>query len=245
MMRWHGSRTEAQLLKSTDLMFTVNESLKAHFTMQYGFNSIEVLMNLPYTYPESKELGFNFKAHFCWPADSIIVLYQGALNSGRGLELMIESFRSLDNKFCLVVLGDGMLRERLIFQTRALGLESRIGFYEAVPLSELPRFTKGADIGMNLLETYNLSKQLASPNKLFEYIHACIPVVASRTIENQKVFDNFNIGELCENTPQDVAEKIKIVAKNKDLYTHDLNLAKTNFCWEKQEVKFLDILKSI
>lgn len=242
IMKWHGEKMELTLLKKTDIMFTVNESLKNYFKQKYKFEKIEVLMNLPYAYKGEKLEAFNFRKHFSWPNHSIILIYQGVLNFGRGLELMIDSFKFLDDKFRLVILGNGILKDILKKKVQQLKLESNIGFHDAVPLAELPKYTSSANIGLNLLEDFNLSKKLASPNKLFEYIHAGIPVVASRTIENERVFEHYKIGELCENTPIDIADKIKAVYQTLDSFKYSLLSAKQNFSWEHQEVKLLTIL---
>lgn len=245
LMRWHGRRLEAKMLKSTDLMFTVNESLKSYFIDKYQYKNIEVMMNLPYKSKDVSQNKFDFIAHFNWPSDSFVVLYQGALNSGRGLELMIDAFQHLDPPYRLVIMGDGILAKSLKAQTKSLGIENRVGFYNAVPLSELPFYTRGANIGLNLLETFNLSKQLASPNKLFEYIHAGIPVVASNTIENQKVFDLYEIGETCINNPNDVAEKIKLTHSRISNYSPSLEKAKLHFNWESQESRIIDVIERL
>ena len=68
--------------------------------------------------------------------------------------------------------------------------------------------TRGADIGINLLEDFNISKKLASPNKLFEYIHAKTPVLCSNTIENSRVVTNYDIGILTENNKTSVQDSI-------------------------------------
>lgn len=244
-MRKHGKKTEAQLLKHTDLMFTVNESLKHYFQENYSFHNIEVLMNLPYTQESNLVKAFNFHDFFGWDKDAIIVLYQGALNSGRGLELLIDTSSYLPKVFKIVILGSGVLKQKLKERVKRKDLENRIGFIEAVPLEALSSYTRNADVGINLLEAFNLSKKLASPNKLFEYIHAEIPVVASNTIENAKVFEKFNIGLLCENTPADVAKKIQDIVNTKDTFTKDLSAAKAHYSWGNQERDFLSAISEL
>ena len=254
-MRKHGRKIEAQFLNSNsqasvDLMFTVNESLKNYFQENYGFKNIKVLMNLPYTKATIVEEHFNFHQFFGWSEDSTIVLYQGALNRGRGLELLIDAAALLPSNYKLVILGNGLLKNRLKAQALKLNLQTKVAFKEAVPLEVLPNYTAAADIGMNLLETFNLSKKLASPNKLFEYIHAGIPIVASNTIENAKVFEQFNqtgksIGELCDNTAADVAEKIIHVAENREHYQVALQEAKKVYAWEPQEQGFLEAVQGV
>lgn len=241
VMKIHGTYIERRLLKTVDLMFTVNESLKAYFKAKYNFENIKVLMNLPKIADNINDLAFDFKKHFNWSKDTVVILYQGALNHGRGLELLIKSMIHLDESYCLVIMGKGGLKPNLLKLTKELNLSSRVSFIDAVSLSELEKYTKGADLGMNLLEPFNLSKKLASPNKLFEYIHAGIPVVASDTVENKKVFDKFRIGEICENQPDDVAEKIKTVARNKSVYLDILKLAKNEYSWDIQEDMLLKL----
>ncbi len=245
LMRYHGKYMEKKLLRSTSLMFTVNESLKAYFEKTYNYNNIEVLMNLPNQTDVSKKNIFDFKTHFSWPLNSVVVIYQGALNAGRGLNLMIDAFKYLPHNYRLVILGKGTLKNQLIEKVSKNELERRVCFLDAVPLSILIKYTQGADIGLNLLEDFNLSKKLASPNKLFEYIHAGIPVVASDTIENKKVFEKFNIGLLCENTPQNIALRIQETQHSKNQYTQDLTAAKTCYSWENQEANFLKAIANL
>lgn len=240
----HGRKIEAQLLSSkahpnVDLMFTVNESLKNYFRENYGYQNIEVLMNLPYSEEVKKEDYFDFRKSFGWSTDSVVVLYQGALNRGRGLELLLDAALLLPDEYKIVVLGNGLLKNQLILQVQKLNLQTTVAFMEAVPLDALPKHTVAADLGINLLETFNLSKKLASPNKLFEYIHAEIPVVASNTIENKKVFDQFQIGSLCENKATDIAEKIQLVAAQKTTFVNALREAKKKYSWEMQEENLL------
>lgn len=245
IMQRHSRKVEAELVQKTNLMFTVNESLKKYFLTIYRIRKVEVLMNLPNISADKNGHTYDFRSHFSWPADTIVVLYQGGLNAGRGLELLIDSFSLLDSKFRLVILGEGILKSSLEAKVNDLNLIDIIGFYEFVPLQDLPRFTRAANIGVNLLEKFNLSKQLASPNKLFEYIHANIPVVASNTIENMKVLQRYKVGEACENKPREVADKIELISRDTNRYETDLNLAKTEYSWETHEENILRFVNSI
>lgn len=245
IMQKHSREVEAELVQKIDLMFTVNESLKEYFLSKYRIRKVEVLMNLPNISADKGGHTFDFRSHFSWPADTIVVLYQGGLNAGRGLDLLIDSFSLLDSSFRLVILGEGILKSGLEAKVNDLNLMNTIGFYEFVPLQDLPRFTRGANIGVNLLENFNLSKQWASPNKLFEYIHANIPVVASNTVENMKVFHKYKVGETCENIPIDIADKIKQISRDTNQYAAELNRAKTEYSWENHEENILRFVNSI
>jgi glycosyltransferase involved in cell wall biosynthesis len=148
----------------------------------------------------------------------------------------------LPTEFKLVVVGNGSLGKELNDWTIRNRLTERIEFIDTVPLNELSAYTSGADLGINLLETFNLSKEYASPNKLFEYIHAVIPVVASDTIENQRVFSSFPIGKLTKNHPREIAAAIIHVAnEERSSFTDALAQAKSHYHWENQ----VELLNSV
>ena len=108
----------------------------------------------------------------------------------------------------MIIIGNGPIKENLIQKTIKLQISKKVKFLNKVPINELHSYSAAADIGINLLENYNLSKKLASPNKLFEYIHAEIPVLCSDTIENKKILSKYKIGELTNNQIDDIRNNI-------------------------------------
>jgi glycosyltransferase involved in cell wall biosynthesis len=241
-MRNHGLRIEHKIFPSVDKFLTVNESLLHHFiernTVKEGF----VIMNLPKKNQTKKIDPIDFKVKFNWDSSSVISIYQGQLNEGRGLQLLFEAIQLLPNHFKLVVVGNGSLGNTLREWSVKQKLTKRIKFIETVPLSELSAYTSGADLGINLLEKFNLSKEYASPNKLFEYIHSEIPVVASDTIENQRVFDSYAIGQLTGNKPEEIATAILEVSKQKKTaFLEAILLAKSHYQWDNQ----VELLNSV
>jgi glycosyltransferase involved in cell wall biosynthesis len=241
IMRFHGKLCERRLIMKADQFLTVNESLLAYFRDEYGLPKGHVIMNLPrLSDTAEKTTPYNFRLSFNWAEHHTILLYQGALNEGRGLRLLIEAVQRMPKEYCLVIIGNGVLKQKLQKDVAEKGLGDRIKFIDAVKLIELPNYTSGADIGVNLLEDFNLSKKLASPNKLFEYIHSGIPVLASSTIENNRVMERFKIGESCNNTVESITEAIFKIGANK--YTAELTAAKKYYNWEGQEASLLNII---
>lgn len=239
-MRTHGKFIEKKLIKKVNQFITVNQSLLDYFKKEYGIQTGEVIMNLPRLSDSENQLSpYNFKLLYNWTAEQRILLYQGALNEGRGLKLLIDVVELLPKKYCLVILGEGLLKRELQRIVEQKQLESRIQFMDAVSLSKLPSYTKGADIGINLLEDFNLSKKLASPNKLFEYIHSGVPVIGTATIENVRVFERFKVGETCDNNVKSITEGIYRIELNN--YSEELNAAKEYYNWERQEAKLFNL----
>jgi glycosyltransferase involved in cell wall biosynthesis len=181
---------------------------------------------------------------YSWVPSSRIILYQGNLNEGRGLQFITQTVKILPDDYKLIIIGNGPLKVSLINEVRKYALDDRIKFIDTIPLNELPNYTSGAQLGINLLESFNMSKQLASPNKLFEYIHAGIPVLASDTVENRKVLERFKIGMLTSNDPLEIAKNVKLLFnKSMDRFSLELSSAKEIYTWEKQEELLLSIIE--
>lgn len=242
-MRTHGKYVERKLIKKVNQFITVNQSLLDYFKKEYGIQTGEVIMNLPrLSDSENQPSPYNFRLMYNWTAEQKILLYQGALNEGRGLKLLIDVLESLPKKYCLVIIGEGSLKSELQRRVAQKQLENRVQFMDAISLSKLPSYTKGADIGINLLEDFNLSKKLASPNKLFEYIHSGIPVLGTATIENVRVVKRFKIGEICDNNVKSITEGIYKIELNN--YSEELNAAKEYYNWESQEAKLFNLFNA-
>jgi len=242
-MRFLGEREEKKLLKSVDHFITVGEGLKTYFSKKYEFQNIKVVMNCPSLNTITTKV-VNLHTLLKIDPSQFIVLYQGALNQGRGLDTLIRSFAEVDKNISLVILGDGSFLEHLMLLTTHIGLENRVYFHKSVPLAELTGYTKGANIGVSLLEDFNLSKKYAAPNKLFEYMHAGLPVISNATFESEIVFSKFKIGKLTKKDFSNLSASINAISKeNLEQYKIECENAAQEYCWENQEKVLLDIVK--
>jgi glycosyltransferase involved in cell wall biosynthesis len=125
--------------------------------------------------------------------DSQIVLYQGGLQAGRGLEAFLHATAQVPGA-TVVLLGDGRFRPRLEALGRELGIEKRLFLPGAVPLRDLLRYTRDAHVGVYLYENTCLSHYYTLPNKLFEYLMAGVPVLASDFPEVRRIVDETQAG---------------------------------------------------
>tara|TARA_B110001452_G_scaffold157073_1_gene130723 strand:- start:4871 stop:6046 length:1176 start_codon:yes stop_codon:yes gene_type:complete len=242
LMRLIGRNFNKRVLPQVHTLITVNESLHEYFIRKYSIQNSRIVMNLPVIKKPEKVIdNIDFRSKFNWHKEAIILIYQGALTEGRGLRLLVELMQNIDNKFKLIILGNGPLKQNL--KDLLAPSNHQVKFIDSVPNEKLLDYTRGADIGINLLEDFNLSKKLASPNKLFEYIHARIPVICSNTIENSKVIQNYKIGLLTENNLKSVTEAIyDLSSKNKSIFENEMIRAINNYNWESQESKISSII---
>ncbi|MDX9747728.1 MAG: glycosyltransferase family 4 protein [Paludibacter sp.] len=213
---------------------TVCESIAGYYNQKYGID-MQVVRNVPYLreYTDSISL----------PVENgkKIILYQGALNTGRGLEWVIEAMPQIDNAI-LYIIGDGDLREQLKQQVSKLKLNDRVVFHGKVDASELYRYTPSADLGLCLLENKGLSYYFSLPNRIFDYLHAGVPVLSSPFPEIKKIVETYKTGILSdEHSPDKLASLINKILKEGYPTAHFKQLT-AEFCWEKEQRKLLGLI---
>jgi glycosyltransferase involved in cell wall biosynthesis len=148
-----------------DACYTVSQSIANLFDEEYGVR-FEVIRNVA----ERKEMGPKLTGEK-------YVLYQGALNRGRGLEALIDAMPELDCK--LKIAGSGDVEEALKGMVKEKGLENKVDFLGFLRPQQLHEVTSGAFLGYNILVDDGKSYYYSLANKTFDYMQAGIPVLCS------------------------------------------------------------------
>ena len=171
-----------------------------------------------------------------------IILYQGAVNVGRGIELMIQAMEYINNT-ALLIIGSGDKLEELKEFAKQSKTASSIYFTGRIPFQQLPAYTNIATIGISLEEDIGLNYKYALPNKIFDYIHAHKPIVVSDLPEMSSIIQTYNCGEIIYNrNPQAIGQQITKILSNTDLlqlYAQNSAIASKELCWEREEQKLL------
>lgn len=216
--------------------YTVCNSIANYYREKYNVN-FTTIKNLPFK-KELKKGVFNFDTK-----DKKIILYQGAINIGRGLELMIDSMRFLDNHI-LVIIGYGDIYKELQQKVGLEKLNKKIVFIGKMAPEKLQLLTPLADVGISLEEDLGLNYRFALPNKIFDYIQAKVPILVSDLPEMKQVIIDHKVGEIVsKREPELIAKQIKSILE-KD-FSANLNKAKEVLIWEKQEANLLSIFKNV
>lgn len=216
-------------------VITVNESIAGMYSEKYG-NKVNVVRNIPRAYTS---VNMKSRTELGLPADKKIVLMQGAgINVQRGAEEAIEAMRHINNAVLLII-GGGDVIEQIKKQAGDPELDGKVIFKPKMPYYELMAHTRVADIGLTLDKDTNINYRFSLPNKLFDYIHAGIPVLASRLPEICRIVEGYNIGMITEShVPEEIAGIIKLMLNDEPARAAwKLNLAKAagELTWENEE----------
>ena len=211
--------------------YTVSQSIADYYNTKHKAN-FGVVKNVPLLQREIVKVDAKF------PTKYKTVLYQGVLNPGRGIKPMIKALHLLEN-VDLIIIGYGKVEVALQQFVKDELLESRVHFLGRIPHEELPNYTKLATIGMVLEEPLGLSFEYSLPNKLFDYIHAELPIICGNLPEIKNIVETHKVGVVVENyEPKSIAKEIQNLLENKELYQQiklNQQKAKNEFCWEKEQ----------
>jgi glycosyltransferase involved in cell wall biosynthesis len=172
--------------------------------------------------------------------DLLIILQGGGINIDKGAEELIDAVKLTENVTLLIVGGGDVIGE-LKARVMKLDLEQKVRLIQKVPWDVLMRYTKAADIGMCLEKDTNLNYRFSLANKLFDYISAGLPVIASDLPEVTKIVTGNNCGIIISRvTPDEIVRAVQLLDANRDL----LKVLKQNareasevLNWEKESVK--------
>lgn len=123
-------------------------------------------------------------------------IYQGVLNKGRGLEILIESMVHL-KEYQLIIAGSGDIEDKLK-HIAAEHKADNVLFAGRIPPEALHALTCKAILGFSLEEDLGLNYRFALPNKIFDYIQAGVPVMVSSLPEMQHIVENYCVGRYSE-----------------------------------------------
>ena len=225
-------KIEDWILPQLKYCYTVCQPIADYYNQKYNIEMKVVRNASYYSEPvEEKLLDYSGKK---------IILYQGAVNVGRGLEWVIDAMPLIENAVLLII-GDGNMLNELKKRVDNLQLNEKVIFLGRISGTELHKYTPSADLGLCLLENKGLNYYFSLPNRIFDYLHANVPVLATDFPEIANIVRTNNTGILIDHyEPTYLAKVINdFFTKGFDT-SHFAELAK-ELCWEKEEI----VLKSV
>ncbi|PCI10184.1 MAG: glycosyl transferase group 1 [Flavobacteriaceae bacterium] len=227
---------ESRILPRLQKMIAVSQPIVDVYHNKYKID-VKLLRNLPNLNREVVTESVSF------PTKNKVILYQGVLNPGRGIKPMIDALHHLKN-IDLVIIGFGKVKDDLISYVKEQGLERRVHFLGRIAYEKLPNYSKIADVGMVLEEPLGKSFEFSLPNKLFDFIHSGLPIIASPLVEVKKIIEKYEVGLVIDNyNPEHIASVIKKLIYDKELRVEIKNnqeKCKKELSWESN-IKVLDL----
>lgn len=224
---------ERALLPKIGRMITVNDSLARIYESRYSVKAVAV-RNVPFRKPQLNAP----------KANPPVLLYQGAVNIGRGVDLMLRALVLLP-EYQLWIIGGGDVLDEMKQLAEKLNLQDRTTFFGRIPFEELAEYTAQATIGFSLEEDLGLNYRYASPNKVFDYIQQGVPHIVADLPEMRALVERYETGlVLDERTPECLADAVRRLCETIEMYEvckRNASKASAELCWENEREKLREI----
>lgn len=245
---------ERFIIKKCGMVMMVNDTIADEVQKLHHLKDRpEVVKNIPnywhLDYDFIKTRKEDFRKEHGITDEEMVVLYQGGIIEGRGVEKAISAIAKINNTR-LIIMGYG--QPEYVQETKKLvsekHVEDRVIFFPPVSQKELWKYTTIADIGLCTIENTWLSYYYSLPNKLFEYIQALVPVLGSDFPEIGRIVNGYKIGVTCN--PDNVDSVVEGIyrlgefIKNTDI-TNSLMRAKEELHWENEKKHLIEAYRKL
>ena len=236
-------KLEKYLMKYVDKTITVSDAIANEYVKLYDIEKPSLVLNTPpYTQIQKKDI---FRETFDIKKEQTIFLYQGGLSKGRGIGILLDTFKQInDDKSVIVFMGYGILEDIVENASKEY---KNIYFHKAVAPDVLLDYTCSADFGISTIEDSCLSYRYCLPNKMFEYTMAEVPAIVSNLPEMKRVVEENVIGVVVkENTSsglRDAIEKASLLDQE-ELHVN-IKKVKETYNWEEQGKVLLEAYRGL
>jgi glycosyltransferase involved in cell wall biosynthesis len=240
-------KIEAFLIKKIDAMIVENHTRAKYNEDLYGFYPY-VVHNYPFVRYMEDNNKIDLYELLNIPREEPILLYQGGIQTGRGLDKIIKA-APLFKRGVVVFIGDGRIKPELQKMVEENNLQHKIKFLPKVPVEELLYYTRNAYLGFQVLNNVCFNHYSASSNKLFEYMMCGVPVVACSFPEIKRVVEREYTGVCVDShDPISIAEGVNYFLDHPEEHAQmkrNCLRARLKYNWEKEKKRFLKVYEGI
>jgi glycosyltransferase involved in cell wall biosynthesis len=180
-----------------------------------------------------------------------VVLYPGTLSHLHGVDIAIAAMRLLSAEIPGITLriygraGSESYYRRLLDLVREHSLENSVEFHEPVSTDRLPGIYSEADVGIVPKRPGVFSSEAFS-TKIFDFMAAGVPIVASRTAIDEFYFDDSMITFFEPGNEEDLAAAVLRVVRSPDrarsMVEKNLAYVREN-SWQRKTELYLGIAR--
>lgn len=182
-------------------------------------------------------------------ADDHVIAYCGSITTNRGIEESIGALALLEPNVHLVLLGYGseLYRASLHRLVAEHDLVERVHFVGTVDSEAVSRTLADAAVSLVLTRPTCLSYEYSLPNKLFESIHAGIPVVTTDLPDAGDLVRTYEIGESVSvgASPEELASALRTAIVASDARRDAVRAAANDLTWQNESARLLALYRSV
>jgi glycosyltransferase involved in cell wall biosynthesis len=215
---------EQEVAPRADAIVTVSPVLADELARRYpAVPRVRVVLNAPWdagppATPSEGDGGL--RASLALGPSVPLLVYSGVVTHARGVDTVVEAMPDLPGCHLAIVSTTyaSSISDSLRARAEELGVGDRVHVVPPVPADTVVRHLASADVGLIPIRRF-ASHDVALTNKLFEYIHAGLPVVVSDCTAQKRFVRQEDIGAVhVAEDPADLALAVLAVLDDLEHY---------------------------
>lgn len=235
------------IAKVDHILVMIQESKDRLSSMGVNEEKISIVSNTP---PIDKFKGATHQHH----GNQLRIVYVGFLSKLRGLDLLIKGAAQYINTqgstdaIRIDIIGKGAQKEHLIALSNELGISESVKVHGWLDQDEVEKLMASANVGAL---TYRVCGHWnhTIPNKIFDYMLAGLPVLATEVIPIARILNETNSGVVCKDLdPIDIAEKLVLLRdpqRRNILGNNGRAAIESKYNWENDAKTLIETVESI
>lgn len=244
---------EKKLIKHCHSVIVVNDEMIKIMEKDFDFHRFVAVSNAteqPKDFDAAKKYNL-IREKLNLPENSKILIFQGGINRIRKIDLLLEGLSKTPKDIHIVFLTFSSHIPEFKQLAQELGIQDRTHFFDYVPWNEVLYWVASADAGMMPYHPSDLNTRISSPNKMYEFIVAGIPMIAhSGLINVHKVITEEGFGISCIlEKPEDYAQAIMDMFDNSQgghlRFRKNLLTRRHAYEWKQEATKLINLYANL
>lgn len=242
------SALEAEYIRRVDGVVTVSDPLADMLVEEHGLDRRPtVVLNSPLMdAPVQDTTGVpSLREIIGVRPDTPLLVYSGGATAARGIHTLVDALVELPGwELALVTREPTRFVGQLLARAEDRGVRARCRLAPYVPNHLVSAYLSEATIGVHPLVSGYINHEIALPNKLFEYLHAGLPLVVSDCRAMASFVREAGVGEVfTSGSATELAAAVERVAGDLDGYRSRIDVSR--YGWEAQERAIIDCYREV
>lgn len=179
--------------------------------------------------------------------DVKLAVYSGGIAAERGLETLVDALALLPGDVHLALVTVPEKATDLVSRAATLGCLDRLTVHPYVPAGQVSGYLSGADIGVHPMIAGIVNHEVALPNKLFEYLHAGLPMVVTELQAMGRFVRAHGVGTtFVSGDARSLADAmLKAFAAQQELAINITSELQQQYSWDEAHLRLVEVYRDV